>query len=727
MSELPVIDRRTALQHLALLAAAGGLSTAVTGEAAPRVLPEGQLPNDRRLGELKDLNGYFPFQPPASTEEWAQRAEYVHRQILVACGLWPMPPRPEIKPTIHGLVDRPEYTVEKVYFESSPGMFVTGSLYRPKGESSKPRPGILCPHGHWANGRFYDAGPEGVKKQIELGAEKFEVGGRYPLQARCVQLARMGCVVFHYDMIGYADSAPIGMMAHGFAKQRPELSSPEKWGLFSAQSELRLINAFGMQTFHSLRALDFLLSLPGIDPKKIGVTGASGGGTQTMIQMAIDDRVAAAFPAVMVSTAMQGGCTCENASYLRIDTGNIEFAAMAAPKPIAMTGANDWTREIETKGLPQLKQHFELFGVPEKVEAKYYNFDHNYNAVSRKMMYEFFNKTLDLGIQEPIEERDYTPLSREELSVWDESHPKPAMDEAAELAVVSAIAETAHKQIGELAEKRKDEFRKVVEGALGVMIGRGLPKAGQVHVERRNEVNHPEFILTRVVYRYRPKGEEVPAVQLVPKNWNRQVVVWVTDLGKQGLFETESPIPAVKSLLDAGFAVIGIDTLYQGEFLPDGQPLTEARRVKNEREFAGFTYGYNHPLVSQRVHDILTAIAAVKYFQTAPVKVHVAGFGLAGTWAALATVIAGDAVEKRVLATNYRFRSITNIRDPQLLPGAVKYGDVPAFVGLSAPHPVFGTDNEAVQAVQHLGGKAELFSGLEQEVAVAAAKWLATG
>jgi hypothetical protein len=183
----------------------------------------------------------------------------------------------------------------------------------------------------------------------------------------------------------------------------------------------------------------------------------------------------------------------------------------------------------------------------------------------------------------------------------------------------------------------------------------------------------------------------------------------------------------VKSLLDAGFAVIGIDTLYQGEFLKDGQPLAEARRVKNEREFAGFTYGYNHPLVSQRVHDILTAIAAIKHLQAPPVKVHLAGFGLAGTWAALAAAVAGDAVEKRVIATKYRFGSITQIRDPQLLPGAVKYGDLPVFVGLSAPHPLFVTDPEVAKAVQHLGGKADVFSGLEQEVAAAAAAWLAKG
>ena len=80
----------------------------------------------------------------------------------------------------------------------------------------------------------------------------------------------------------------------------------------------------------------------------VGVTGASGGGTQTFMICAIDPRPAAAFPAVMVSTNMQGGCVCENAEYLRLGINNIAIAALFAPKPMALSGANDWTIYIET-------------------------------------------------------------------------------------------------------------------------------------------------------------------------------------------------------------------------------------------------------------------------------------------------------------------------------------------------------------------------------------------
>src|SRR5690606_30715712 len=182
----------------------------------PRALPPGQTPEDRRLGPFKELDGYFPFSVPESREAWEHRAERVRRQILVTLGLWPMPSRSPLNAVIHGRRDQGDYTVEKVYFESAPGFFVTGNLYRPKGKQGR-LPGVLCPHGHWPNGRFRAIGEEFARQEIATGAERFENGGRSVLQARCATLARMGCVVFHYDLLGYADSQQFPMSrVHGF-------------------------------------------------------------------------------------------------------------------------------------------------------------------------------------------------------------------------------------------------------------------------------------------------------------------------------------------------------------------------------------------------------------------------------------------------------------------------------------------------------------------------------
>ena len=101
------------------------LSIPVVGVAeSSRVLSPGQVPNDKRLEPLKDLNGYFPFAPSSSVDEWNQRAEHVRRQLLVSLGIWPLPTRTPLNPVIHGKVDREDYTVERAYFESMPGFFV---------------------------------------------------------------------------------------------------------------------------------------------------------------------------------------------------------------------------------------------------------------------------------------------------------------------------------------------------------------------------------------------------------------------------------------------------------------------------------------------------------------------------------------------------------------------------------------------------------------------------
>ncbi len=123
----------------------------------------------------------------------------------------------------------------------------------------------------------------------------------------------MGCIVFHWDMLGNSDSQQISMQrAHGFRGRTPEEQTNEQgWVLYSPEAEGHLQSVMGIQTAHTLRAVDFLLGLPEVDAKRIGITGASGGGTQTFIAAAIDPRIQLAFPAVMVSTGMQGGCTCE--------------------------------------------------------------------------------------------------------------------------------------------------------------------------------------------------------------------------------------------------------------------------------------------------------------------------------------------------------------------------------------------------------------------------------
>ena len=730
------ISRRLALQIAAATVAATTFTPRrVVAAETPAV------PNDRRLKELKDLNSYFPWQPSATVGEWEKRAEYVRRQVLVSTGLWPMPTKRPSHAVVHGKVDRDDYTVERVILQTGDGLYCTGSLYRPKAKATGKRPAILTPHGHWATGRFHRHGDQQWEVEQKTKAESFE-SGRHPLQARCVQLARMGCVVFLYDMLGVADSStPLTAgLIHGFGKQRDDLSSPDRWGMFSAQSELRCLNALGLQTWNSIRALDWLSSLDDVDPSRIGVTGASGGGTQTFMLGAVDSRPAAFFPAVMVSTSMQGGCTCENASYLRVGTGNIELAALAAPRPLGMSAADDWTQELETKGLPELKQHYAMLGVPDLVEGKYFAFGHNYNQHSRQMMYEFFNRHLKLGLESPIVEKDFVPLSIEEATVWTGEYKKPTGTADDEVRVLRGFARDQDAQLAELTPvdaPTLNQFRQVVGGAWDVMIGRKLPGQDDFTQVNTSKTDNEELMRFKTLVQVGAFGEEVPVHFFLPKNWTKQVAIWISDDGKDALLKQDgTPVAAVQKLIDAGVSVALPDLLYQGEFLADGKPLAMTRRVNNPREFAGYTLGYNHPLFCQRVHDILTLIAFCRYSKYEPSSIHLIGLGKqSGALAAAAAFQAGTTIAKLAIGTEgFRFGTITDIRDPMLVPGAVRYGDTPGLIALSAPRPLFLSGESSIPplvkaAYQSAAAadKINLYQGAAQDAPGAASAWILGG
>ena len=663
------------------------LAAASMAGSAPRVLPEARQPEDVRLQPLKDLDGYFPFKPPASRAEWEKRAQRVRQQVLVSQGLWPMPTRTPLHAVIHGRIDRGDFTVEKVYFESAPGFFVTGNLYRPKNVSGKV-PGVLFAHGHWSNARLSLSTPAELRHEIAEGEERFEEGGQSRFQSLCVQVARMGCVVWQWDMLGNSDSQQLSMqLVHGFAQQRPEMNTLENWGLFSPQAEAHLQSAMGLQTWNSIRSVDFLLSLPEVDADRIAVTGASGGGTQTLILAAIEPRLALSFPAVMVSTAMQGGCTCENASLLRLDTGNVELAALFAPKPQGMTCADDWTKEMSAKGFPELKQLYTLMGAPDNVMLKRgEHFPHNYNAVSRSAFYTWLNRHFKLGFQEPVIERDYSVLKPEQLTVWDDRHPAPkAAGPGFERQLLRWFHEDAQTQLA-AQQATPERFRASCLGGWDIVLGPRWPQAGNVECQTIGQSDCGSWTQTAALLRNQTWHDELPAIFCTPKQGNGQTVLWLGAEGKSALFTPGGSLdPGVDKLVKSGATVIGVDLLYQGEFLADGKPLTHTPSVKNPRQAAAYTFGYNYSVFAHRVHDVLSAVSFLKNRRPSS-RLSVVGLAGAGPWVAAARAQCGNAIDQAVLDTaGFRFGSVLDLHDPNFLPGGAKYGDLPALLALGAP------------------------------------------
>ena len=542
------------------------LATQAISAERGRVLSADRQPDDKRLGALKDLDGHFPFDVPKSLAAWELRAEELRRRVLVANGLWPLPPRTPLNPVVHGRVERKGFYVQKVYFESIPGHFVTGLLFRPTGKSGK-LPAVLCPHGH--GGRLQDYGEQETLQLITQGAERFADCGRYPKLSRCAQLARMGCVTFIFDMLGYADSQQVSrQLAHRFAVQRPELDQPDRWGFYSTQAELRLQSIMGLQVWNCVRALDFLAGLPDVDANRIGVTGGSGGGTQTILLGAIDQRPVAAFPQGMVSTSMQGGCTCENCCLLRVGTGNVELAALFAPRPQAMTAANDWTKAMMSDGYPQLQELYALYGKRDSVQCtSLTHFRHNYNYVTRAQMYAWFNEHLQLGLDEPIVEEHWQPLTPAEWTIWDDQHPAPAGGLEHELALIHWMTETSDNQLQQLTSP---EYEEIVGGAIRTMIGQPMPSAASIAREKVDKQDRGQYLFFKDLLRLSKPGAELPVLSYYPQHvaWNGQVVIWVDGSGKSAtLTEDGDPIGAINDLLAAGYSVLSADLIGQGEFV----------------------------------------------------------------------------------------------------------------------------------------------------------------
>jgi hypothetical protein len=257
------------------------------------------------------------------------------------------------------------YSVDNAAFECAPGIWVTGNLYRPFPLPETPCPAILLAHGH------------GRQEPLE-SCPRFSES----TQQLASSLATMGAVVFAYDMFAYGESAyHAGTKAH------------------------RTSLAQTVQTWSSIRAVDFVSSLKEVDPTRIGMTGASGGGTQTFLAAAIDERISVSVPVVQVSGFFPGGCPCESGRPLhnqcQPQSNNAEIAALTAPRAqLVISDGKDWTRTVDTVEYPYIKAIYNFYGKGDSVENAHFPEEgHDYGYNKRCAAYKFLAARLGLNLQ----------------------------------------------------------------------------------------------------------------------------------------------------------------------------------------------------------------------------------------------------------------------------------------------------------------------------------------
>lgn len=573
-----------------ILLAGVGLSL-LNGSVGAQQLPG--LPGmDRRVTRIRHLHLPYTFKPFLTEKGWLRRAGQLRRQIEVSAGLWPPVEKSPLKARVFGKVSKGDYSIEKVFFESYPGFYVTGNLYRPVGKKG-PFPGILTPHGHWAYGRL-------------------ENQSLASMPGLAINLARQGHVVFAYDMLAYNDSRQV--KDHRRTLDR----SFSLWG----------INWLGIQLWNSIRSVDFLQSLPDVDPDRIGCTGASGGGTQTFLLTAVDDRVKVSAPVNMISHYMQGGCICENQANLRLDTNNMEIAALMAPRPQLMVSASgDWTRETPRVEFPAVQSVYRLLGAAHKVQTMQAMADHNFNRESREAVYAWFGRWLlgESDASQFSEKRFLLGSPSEFLVFFGRDLPESAVTEEEMLA---SLKDSYRRQIDDLRPRDSEglsRFRELMSPALQHALAVGYPDPGEVlavPAPSSKPGATREFHIGR-----RGRGDRVPAALWFPRGKRRNLTATLL-VHAEGKAALESPDASwVRPLLARGHLVMSIDAFNTG--------AAKARRDMSDPFFTT----YNRTDVSNRVQDILTAVA---FLESRPevARVNLVGVGKGGLWCLLARALA---------------------------------------------------------------------------------------
>ncbi len=561
---------------------------------------------DSRMIEMADHKTHFTMRGYASRKQWEEHKGHLRQQILSAAGLLPMPAKSPLRPKFVRRMEYADYSIEVVLIETLPGYYLGGNLYRPLHRKLR-SPGVLLAHGHWKRGRL-------------------ENQPIYSVPALGINLARQGYVVFAHDMVGYNDTR---QTPHSFAGWSETL-----WGF----------HPMGLQLWNSIRALDFLQSLPDVDPHRIAATGASGGASQTFLLAAVDERVGYASPVNMVSAYMQGGDPCEEAPNLRLETFNVEIAAMIAPRPmLVVSSTHDWTRHTPAEEFPAIRRIYELYGAAQHVQNVHIDAEHNYNRQSREAVYQFLAKALqpELAAAELVDQPVVAPPD-EELLAFPRAELPPELGTFAEVFQGWKAAATLHTQ----GSADSQELREALRFALGA----------EWPAEFERAVRGNRLVLSRAGRRDRVAG------------------MWIEGKG--------APVLVVHP----GGSAIALRTGSVAQLVKSGRPVlliepftSNPARIQKQR-MDEFFYSYNRSDAAERVQDILTALAFLKSRDRG--KPTLLGLGNAGIWCIFAGAVAP--IELDIVADLNGFGgSEQDFRDRFFVPGILRAGGLPAALKLT--------------------------------------------
>ncbi len=593
----------------------------------------GMLPNSHvMVKSLGDTAQYLTrWGPPESRAAWQKRRAKVERGFLRAIGLERLPERTPLNARVVVRHEMGKYVIENILFESQPGFPVSANLYQPKAPSNGKRAAILCPIGHY------------------LSAGK----SAHDVQARCIMLAQMGFVVLTYDAIGQGERMIPGNTHHDGGYALLPLGE----------------TIAGWMVWDSMRAIDYLLTRPDVDPKRIGVTGNSGGGLNTFYTSAVDPRVRAAVAAGFTCEysvwLKYGGthCTCTHLPGVFRAAELFEIGALIAPRAFMMlqgerdtifpiTGGrqagNRITAIYKLLDAPQQVRFVELAGQP-----------HAYSRPYREKMYGWMAlHLLGQGNGEPIAEGDVEPLSELDRRLL--CDPEGSIFRRSP-SVVECARRKALAFIEKLPQENSATNQRSVKRWANLLAA--MPELGSGYVEPRTiqKTPVPGGLLEKVWF-LSEEGEYIPGLSWLPDHLASpaRTIIIVDDRGKEAVATSG----LIEPLLHAGFHVFSVDLRGRGETLAwIGRGYnTNFRLVANQVLFG-------RPLAGRRAFDLKRAIDYLSLPKDPGAK-HISVVGLGQD--ALPAVIAAaeDTRIKGVAVARYFHSFVSQMKAMEVPPGS---------------------------------------------------------
>ncbi|MFQ6096555.1 MAG: acetylxylan esterase [Armatimonadota bacterium] len=591
---------------------------------------------------------------PATREEWESRRDTLRAKLAESLGLDPLPPRTPLNARVTGRTERERYIIENVVFESRPRFYVTANVYVPKNAKS-PAPAVVVGPGH--------AMKEG-KNYAEY--QKAEVG-----------LARLGFVVLSYDPIGQGERRLPGF-GHNLGYSILLVGQTNE----------------GIITWDTMRAIDYLCSRPEVDPDRIGLTGNSGGGLNSLYAPAIDDRIKVAASFCFVCSYEQwiryGGnhCICNHLPGIVRDMEEFQAVGLIAPRPFLFgNGTKDpifpiaGTRET----LRRAKAIYELYDCADKVAAVEVDSGHGWNQPLREACYGWMAKWLQgRGDGKPIPEQEYEaePYDSPDLLCFKGGEMPDGHETLVTLA--SKMGEKFTGKYGEPPKSRREWRRRSrrMREQLWEVFG-GEPSATKVGARDMGSFESEGRTVYKTALTTEP-GVEVPALLIWPEAGERPcpVVIFVDEAGKAQVRNSR----IADELLDNGVAVLALDPRGLGE----GASVAD---VGGYNPVSSDSVLLGRPILAQQVWDVMQA---AKYLSAADgidsERIGCYGYGAGGLIALFAGALSEDisaaATERTIASYLYAMEDAQPQPKWIFAPSILKAADIPQVAGLVAPRPL---------------------------------------